>query len=171
MKRFSVPLFVVLLLPACSIGGGPSVSLVRDSKAAPLSSEERSALSSGVESILTSCNNNSDAHKELPWWPLDPRKEWSRRLAADHLLVQYPSSRIFETFGGIVEARELLLPLPPGQIPAQPLTRADQDFVGYSKCSGTLIIEFSCSQPVEPLMPAPYRESCERYREADSSAQ
>lgn len=169
MKRFSLPLLVVVLLPTCSVDNGmPSVSLVRDSRAASLSSDERSALRDGVESILSSCNNNSDEHKGAPWWPVDLREEWSRRLAADHLLVRYPSSQIFETFAGTVEVRELLLPLPPGQIPAQPLTRVEQDVVGYSKCSGTLIVQFSCSHPVEPLMPVAYHEFCEQYRESAS---
>ena len=162
-------LFAGVLLGACSIEGGEaSVALVLEGEAAALSSEQRSALKSGAESILASCNNNSEKHRDAPWWPRDLAEEWQRQLAADRLLVRYPGSRVFETFAGSLEVRELLLPLPPGKLPAQPLTRGERGFVAYSKCSGTLMIEFSCS---EPLMPPSYQEYCEQYRGPGASAE
>jgi len=145
------------------------VYLVRGSAAETISEHQKLALRGGTEEILSSCNLNSMAHGSWVQWPPDLSREWNRGLVGDHVLVRYASSARFETFGGMVEVRELLLPLGPGQMPGQPLTRTPHTVIGYEKCSGTLMIEFSCSEPVEPLMPASYSAYCELYRAAQSA--
>ena len=119
MTRILAALLAVLLLSACPTqSGGVSVTLVNGSTAVPLTIEEQSALRRGAEAILTSCNNNSEAHKEFILWPPDLAEEWRRGLTADHLLIKYPNPEVFETVGGIFDVGALLLPLPPDQLPA-----------------------------------------------------
>jgi len=170
MERLFAVFFAALFLSACAADGrGLSVTLVYDSIAVPLTLREQSALRRGAEAILTSCNNNSEVHNEFISWPPVLAEEWNRILAADHLLIEFARPEIFTTVGGIFEVRALLLPLPPGQLPGQPLTQGERT-VGYSKCSGTLmIVDFSCIAPIEQLMPASYQEFCQRFRAAEDA--
>ena len=96
--------------------------------------------------ILRSCNFNSEVDAELIAWAPEPAVAWRHWRVRDHVIVHYRSARTFETHSGLVRVRTILLPLPPGELPGQPITRAGSEStaIAYTKCDGAALFDLVC---------------------------
>lgn len=84
-------------------------------------------------------------------WASDYAYIWESATREPHLVISYTTPRLFTTIGGDVLAEQILVALPQGRLPAQPMTRVGQAFVAYEKCDGYTTVQFACDPRLEHL--------------------
>ena len=154
------PLFFAALAIIADVCAAQA-QLVLQGKPQPVTPAAQAQIAQRLPQVMATCSLNSRDHPHI----IAPANvaAWQEMQARDHLRLQLAEPMQLRTGAGhsaAVPVREFIMALDHPRFPGPQLSRAGDDVVAYTKCSGGEVILFVCAAEIRAVMPSRYHGLC-----------